>query len=94
MSQVDAAGETKKEEPLVNLKTGEKGRVTFLSSKCRGLERQRLIALGVLPGTVIEVEMTSPFGDPVAYRIRDAVIGLRKEQAQLIQVTPLSDITV
>ncbi|MGD2089034.1 MAG: FeoA family protein [Candidatus Aminicenantes bacterium] len=89
MSQVDADIEIKKEEPLVNLKTGEKGRVMYLSSMCRGPERQRLIALGVLPGTVIQVEMASPFGDPVAYRIRDAVIGLRKEQAQLIRVIPL-----
>ena len=88
MSQIYDKGEIKKEETLVDLKTGEKGRVTHLSFKCQGSERQRLIALGILPGTVIEVEMTSPLGDPVAYRIRDTLIGLRKEQAQLIQVTP------
>lgn len=89
MNRFNTEGTIDKEESLDNLKIGEKGRVVHLSSKCRGSERQRLIALGVLPGTVIHVEMTSPFGDPVAYRIRDAVIGLRNEQAQLIRVTPL-----
>lgn len=77
-------------KPLALLKAGEMGRVIELSAKCGGQTRQRLVALGVLPGTVIKVEMTSPFGDPTAYRIREAVIGLRKEQAQLIRVTPLN----
>jgi len=30
--------------------------------------------------------MPSPLGDPVAYRIRSAVVALRREQAQLIEV--------
>ena len=40
--------------------------------------------LGVLPGTEISNEMSSASGDPSAYRIRDAVIALRKSQADLI----------
>jgi Fe2+ transport system protein FeoA len=47
--------------------------------------------LGILPGTRIEAEMTSPSGDPTAYRIRDALIALRREQADLIRITPLKD---
>lgn len=89
MSQTDIDIEKNKEGTLLKLKIGEKGRVTRLSPLCQGSERQRLIALGVLPGSIIQAEMASPFGDPVAYRICDALIGLRREQAQLIQVTPL-----
>ena len=44
--------------------------------------------LGVLPGTKISHEMSSMAGDPVAYRIRDAVIALRKSQADLIYINP------
>jgi DtxR family Mn-dependent transcriptional regulator len=76
-------------EPLANLRHGQRGRVLGISPKCRGLERRRLLDLGVLPGTVITAEMRSPSGDPTAYRIRDAVIGLRAEQAGMINVAPI-----
>ena len=74
---------------LVDLRQGESGRVLDISQECRGLERRRLLDLGVLPGTVITAEMRSPSGDPTAYRIRDAVIGLRAEQARMINIARL-----
>ena len=76
-------------QPLAHLYHGQSGRVLGISRKCRGLERRRLLDLGVLPGTVITAEMRSPSGDPTAYRIRDAVIGLRSEQAHMIDVAPI-----
>jgi Fe2+ transport system protein FeoA len=51
-----------------------------------------MMDLGILPGTTIEVEMASPSGDPTAYKIRGALIALRKEQAQLIQVENLAQV--
>ncbi len=42
--------------------------------------------LGILPGTRIENVMPSPLGDPTAYRVRSAVIALRTEQAELIEI--------
>ncbi len=71
---------------LSGLKPGEIGRVVQLSRSCRGLERRRLMDLGILPGTLIEVEMRSPTGDPTAYRIRGSTIALRREQAGQIQI--------
>jgi len=72
--------------PLNMLKPGEKGRVVALSPRLRGADRRRMMDLGILPGTTVDVEMTSPGGDPTAYKIRGALIALRKEQANLIQV--------
>jgi DtxR family Mn-dependent transcriptional regulator len=72
--------------PLATLKPGEKGRVVALSPRLRGADRRRMMDMGILPGTTIDVEMTSPSGDPTAYKIRGALIALRREQAQLIQV--------
>ena len=40
--------------------------------------------LGLVPGTVVEAEMKSIGGDPVAYRIRGASIAIRKKQADRI----------
>jgi Fe2+ transport system protein FeoA len=45
--------------------------------------------LGILPGTRIEVEMRSPLGDPVAYRVRGSVIALRNKQAREIEITAI-----
>jgi DtxR family Mn-dependent transcriptional regulator len=81
--QVELPGES-----LTNLKPGQTAQVLGLSPRIRGAERRRLMDLGLLPGTTIEVEMASAGGDPIAYRIRGAVIALRKSQAQLISVCP------
>jgi Fe2+ transport system protein FeoA len=35
---------------------------------------------------MISAEFISPTGDPTAYRIREALIALRQEQADLIRV--------
>ena len=69
---------------LSSLSVGEKGKVMGISKKCRGQQRRRLMDLGVVPGTEIEVEMKSIGGDPVAYRIRGTSIALRKNQADRI----------
>lgn len=74
-------------ENLNRLKPGESARVVSISPRSRGAERRRFMDLGILPGTRITAEMVSPSGDPTAYRIRGAVIGLRQEQAGLIQIT-------
>lgn len=66
------------------LKAGHIATVKGIHSK--DAERRRMVDLGILPGTRIENVMPSPLGDPVAYRIRSAVIALRREQAELIEV--------
>jgi DtxR family Mn-dependent transcriptional regulator len=76
-------------EPLSALRPGDEARVLAISWRCRGPERRRLMDLGVLPGTRIRAEMKSPTGDPTAYRVRDALIALRAEQAELIRVERL-----
>jgi DtxR family Mn-dependent transcriptional regulator len=73
---------------LSSLQPGQTSQVLRLSHNIRGAERRRLMDLGVLPGTEISNEMSSMSGDPSAYRIRDAVIALRKSQADLIFISP------
>ncbi len=72
--------------PLTQLQPGEWGKVVWISRACRGMQRRRLMDLGILPGTFIYVEMKSAAGDPVAYNIRGATIALRKEQTDQIFV--------
>jgi DtxR family Mn-dependent transcriptional regulator len=71
---------------LADAVRGERVRVVAISSACQGSQRRRLLDLGVVPGTEITAEMRSAGGDPRAYRIRGALIALRREQASLILV--------
>ncbi|OEG00039.1 hypothetical protein BHF71_06665 [Vulcanibacillus modesticaldus] len=73
--------------PLSNLAVGTKGKVE--SILIDGLLRRRLLDLGVVPGSVIEVVRVSPNGDPTAYLIKGALIGLRENEAKHILVHPI-----
>ena len=68
------------------LAPGEVVRVVGLSSACQGTQRRRLLDLGVVRGTEIEAELVAAAGDPVAYRVRGALIALRREQASWIAI--------
>jgi DtxR family Mn-dependent transcriptional regulator len=71
---------------LSELPVGQQAEVVSISQGSRGVERRRFLDLGILPGTVVAPEFVSPSGDPTAYRIRDALIALRREQADQIRV--------
>lgn len=62
----------------------ERAVVTRLDA--RGQQRRRLMDLGVVPGVEMRAEQISPLGDPTAYRVRGAVIALRRAQARSIHV--------
>ncbi|MDD5261741.1 MAG: FeoA family protein [Methylacidiphilales bacterium] len=47
---------------------------------------QRLMALGVLPGTEIEVVGVAPWGDPITIKIRGRSISLRRADATCVQM--------
>jgi DtxR family Mn-dependent transcriptional regulator len=84
-----AVGEGRRAGPetLVHLKPGESAEVVRISPACRGAQRRRLLDLGVVPGTVVTAELEGALSDPTAYRIRGALIALRKSQAEWIYVT-------
>ena len=81
--QVESSGES---IGLADLPVGETAEVLRISGVCRGAERQRFLDLGIVPGTPIGAELRSAGGDPTAYRIRGALIALRKNQASHIRV--------
>jgi len=82
----DALDEASGDSRLSDLPVGQQATVVDISPACLGVERRRLLDLGVVPGTVVQAELKSAGGDPVAYRIRGAMIALRREQADLIRV--------
>ena len=71
---------------LLHVGPGGSARGAGISPACQGSQRRRLLDLGVVPGTTVDVVFESAAGDPVAYNIRGALIALRREQADWIQV--------
>ena len=71
---------------LSALETGETAEVIGLSKECRGANRRRLLDLGILPGTKIEIDLKSPLKDPVAFRVRNTSIALRKSLSDHILI--------
>ena len=71
---------------LLDLPPGGAAIVVGLSPACQGSQRRRLLDLGVVRGTKIEAAFRSAAGDPVAYRIRGAIIALRREQAEWVRI--------
>ena len=49
-------------------------------------EKERILDLGMIPGTNIKVLQKSPLGDPTAYLIRGSVIALRSEYTKKITI--------
>jgi len=48
--------------------------------------RRRLMELGLLPGTAVEVIRVAPFGDPLELRVRGCNLSIRAAEAGAVQV--------
>ncbi|MDN5327115.1 MAG: ferrous iron transport protein [Moorella sp. (in: firmicutes)] len=72
---------------LSNLEPGAFGEVVLLQA--RGLARRRLLDLGLVPGTRVEVLRRSPGGDPTAFWVRGTTIALRREEGRQVLVKPV-----
>lgn len=67
------------------LKVGEAARIKSISS-ATGIKR-RLLDIGLIEGTCVECVLNSPAGELTAYKIRGAVIAIRKEDSEHISVS-------
>ena len=69
---------------LEQLAPGESGLVGAIEG--RTPFRRRLLELGLMPGTVIERTGQAPLGDPLTFRVRGAVLCLRRAEARLVSI--------
>lgn len=67
------------------LKVGHTIRITALG-KGNIAYRQRLIAMGLIPGTEFTVLRMAPLGDPIEILVRGFALSLRKSEASLLQI--------
>jgi ferrous iron transport protein A len=71
---------------LDQLEPGESG--VILRVEGHASVARRLMELGLVPGTPIEVVRLAPLGDPLELRIRRVHLSIRRSEAAHIHVEP------
>jgi ferrous iron transport protein A len=85
---VTEANSTEKRIKLGELTKGTKALISQVGIGQNSHEMvSRLMEMGVLEGSFVEVVHEAPFGgDPVAIRVRGALIALRRQEANAVEV--------
>jgi ferrous iron transport protein A len=73
-------------QPLASLHAGSTATVREI--KVPPENRGRLLEMGLLVGTSVELIRFAPLGDPVEIKVRGYHLTLRKHEAEQIWVTP------
>lgn len=66
---------------IATLKPGEKGTVKSFNDEYLSL---KLLEMGVLPGTEVEMKFAAPLGDPICIKVSGYDLSLRLEEADTI----------
>lgn len=69
---------------LNEVKPGQKGKIVKIIGQS-GVNK-RIADMGVVPGTIVEVQRVAPFGDPIDVKLKGYHLSLRKEDASKIMV--------
>ena len=74
---------------LFELKCGCGGIISKVDGQ--GALRDRLLDMGLTPGTEVFLRKTAPMGDPIEITLRGYELTLRKEDAKMIQLKDIRD---
>ncbi len=69
---------------LSDLKARNKGKVREITAQ--GQLKKKLLDMGIVPGSELEVIRVAPLGDPVEIRIKGYNLSLRKEEAKQVTI--------
>ena len=76
---------------LKDLEIGKKASIVAVGSQ--DALRQHLLDMGLIPGTTVKMVKHAPLGDPLEVRLHGYSLSLRKDEANLIEVCPLANVT-
>jgi len=69
---------------LSELQPGEKGIVKKVLGN--SMVKRRIVDMGVVSGTLIEVQKFAPLGDPMEIKVKGFNLSLRKTEADMIEL--------
>lgn len=78
------AHEAAAERPLDAFAPGERGVIARI--ECDPAITRRLMELGLVPGTPVEMVRTAPLGDPIELAARGVRLSVRRSEARHIHV--------
>lgn len=70
---------------LSELQIGETGRITSIGPGEK-YYRQKLLSMGLVPGTEFKITRVAPLGDPIELAVRGFSLSLRRDEASILQV--------
>lgn len=73
------------ETALANAKPGDRCVVLEIAPEPAEM-KSRLYALGVIPGSALEILRFAPFGDPMQVKVGSSFISIRRSEADIIKV--------
>lgn len=73
---------------LDKLPIGKTGIITKV--KGEGALRLRLLDMGIIPKTKVNVVKVAPLGDPIEIQIRGYELTIRKEDAKIIEIAEVN----
>lgn len=71
-------------QTINDLKPGECGKVIRIGTT--GEMHQRIIDMGIIPGVVVKMKRTAPFGDPIQINVRGYELSIGRSEARLINI--------
>ena len=75
---------------LDQFQVGEQGRITAIMAETE--LRQRLVALGLREGCIVQVLRKASFGGPIHVRVGTTEVIMRRMEAKRIVVVPMVDL--
>jgi Fe2+ transport system protein FeoA/Mn-dependent DtxR family transcriptional regulator len=73
--------------PMGELAVGSRAQVVELTG--RGNLQRRMLSMGFVPGAEVTVIREAPLGDPLQYRVKNANVALRRDEANTLLVREL-----
>lgn len=68
---------------ISELSLGQRAKIVSIQGG-QSAYRQKIIAMGLLPGTEVRLTRIAPLGDPVEIEVRGVALSLRKSEANIL----------
>lgn len=69
---------------LANVLKGETAKVSSVTGT--NAVTRRLMEMGIVPGEMVRVVKSAPFGDPMEIKVRGYHLALRRNEARMIEI--------
>lgn len=70
----------------MTLRDGKVGSIVKITKIGDSELKDRLMTMGLIPGTRVQILRSAPMGDPIALRVRSYNLAMRKDDAAKIEV--------